>query len=46
MNIAGNITIGDKDVNSRDAIGIIDTDKFEVKAIEESQLLFIEIPML
>lgn len=46
MNIAGNISIDDKIANTRDALGIIETDKFEVQAIEDSQLLFIEIPML
>ena len=46
MNIAGKITIDDQIANSRDAIGINNTDKFEVKAMEDSQLLFIEIPML
>ena len=46
MNIAGKITIDDKIAASRDAIGINNTDKFEVRAIEDSQLLFIEIPML
>lgn len=46
MNIAGKITIDDKIAASRDAIGINNTDTFEVRAIEDSQLLFIEIPML
>lgn len=46
MNIAGKITIDDKIAVSRDAIGINNTDTFEVRAIEDSQLLFIEIPML
>lgn len=46
MNITGNITIGDKEALSRDAIGIIETDKFNITAKQDSQLLFIEIPML
>ena len=46
MNITGNITIDDKEALSRDAIGIIETDKFNITAKQDSQLLFIEIPML
>lgn len=46
MNIAGEATIDDKKVISRDAIGISNTNKFIVSAKEDSQLLFIEIPMI
>ncbi len=46
MNIAGETTIADKKANSRDAFGISGTDKFIVRANEDSQLLFIEIPMI
>jgi redox-sensitive bicupin YhaK (pirin superfamily) len=46
MNITGNITIDEKELLSRDAIGIIETDKFNIAAKQDSQLLFIEIPML
>ena len=46
MNIAGETTIEDKKVNSRDAVGISSTNKFVVSASEDSQLLFIEIPMI
>ena len=46
MNISGEIQI-DKDISkTRDAIGVNETDKFEVKAKEGSQLLFIEVPMI
>ncbi len=46
MNISGEIQI-DKDISkTRDAIGVNETDKFEVKAKEDSQLLFIEVPMI
>ena len=46
MNITGEITIDDKKVNSRDALGISNTNKFNVLANKDSQLLFIEIPMI
>jgi redox-sensitive bicupin YhaK (pirin superfamily) len=46
MNITGEITVDDKEVNSRDAIGISNTNKFNVLANKDSQLLFIEIPMI
>lgn len=46
MNISGETTIDEKKVNSRDAIGISGTNKFNVTANQDSQLLFIEIPMI
>lgn len=46
MNIFGEIKIDDEISTTRDAIGINETDKFEVKANEDSQLLFIEVPMI
>ena len=46
MNISGNVTINGTSLNSRDAMGISDTDKFEVNANQSSQLLFIEVPMI
>ena len=45
MTIFGNIAIGDKELGSRDAIGISETDAFEIVAHEETSLLFIEVPM-
>jgi len=45
MNIHGDVSIDGKDLNSRDAIGILETSSFEIKANEDSALLFIEVPM-
>lgn len=45
MNIYGDVSIDGKDLNSRDAIGVSDTSSFEIKANEDSALLFIEVPM-
>lgn len=45
MNIHGNISINDHDLETRDAIGISETSAFEIKANEDSALLFIEVPM-
>lgn len=45
MTIHGNISINDNNLETRDAVGISDTDTFEVKAIDNSALLFIEVPM-
>jgi len=46
MNIHGEIVIYNETANSRDAIGISNTKDFNVIAKEDSQLLFIEVPML
>ncbi|MCF8274730.1 MAG: pirin family protein [Flavobacteriaceae bacterium] len=45
MNIFGNVIIDDKKLESRDAIGISETENFSIKAENSSQLLFIEVPM-
>jgi len=45
MNIHGNISINDHDLETRDAVGISETSAFEIKANEDSALLFIEVPM-
>jgi len=44
--IEGSVDIDGIKLNKRDAIGIWDTNKIELKANEESELLAIEIPML
>lgn len=46
MNITGNIIIGDIESESRDAVGIYETESFNIKANQDSQLLFIEVPMV
>ena len=46
MNIFGEIQIDKEISKSRDAVGVYETDKFKVKANEDSQLLFIEVPMI
>ena len=46
MNIHGEIVIDNETANTRDAIGISNTNDFELTAKEDSQLLFIEVPML
>lgn len=45
MNIHGNISINDNDLETRDAVGISETSSFEIKANEDSGLLFIEVPI-
>lgn len=45
MNIHGNVSVEDNLVETRDAIGISETSSFEIKANDDSGLLFIEVPM-
>ena len=45
MNIFGEISINDMVFETRDAIGIFDTDSFEIQAKTDSGVLFIEVPM-
>ncbi|MGM5471160.1 pirin family protein [Flavobacteriaceae bacterium LMO-SS05] len=45
MTVYGNIAIDGKNLESRDAIGVTETDSFEIKATEDSGLLFVEVPM-
>lgn len=45
MTIYGNYEINDNILETRDAIGISGTNHFNVKAKEDSGLLFIEVPM-
>ncbi|MFD2823737.1 pirin family protein [Lacinutrix iliipiscaria] len=46
MNIFGNVIINDQILKTRDAIEVTQTEKFIVNASEDSQLLFIEVPMI
>lgn len=45
VNISGAVTVGDINLNKRDAAGISETDNFLVTATEDAELLAIEIPM-
>lgn len=45
MTIFGNVNIDDKTLQNRDAIGIYDTDKFEIYSSSDTGLLFIEVPL-
>lgn len=43
--INGKVKVGDIELGKRDAAGISNTDNFEITAIEDTELLAIEIPM-
>ncbi|WP_111309442.1 pirin family protein [Confluentibacter sediminis] len=45
MTVFGDVLINGNVLGTRDAIGISDTESFEIKASEASSLLFIEVPM-
>lgn len=45
MNVHGKIMINNTTLENRDAIGVSDTDSFEINVEEDSGLLFIEVPM-
>ncbi len=45
MLISGKASIQEQELNQRDALGVWDTDAFEVKAEEASEVLLIEVPM-
>jgi len=46
MNIFGNVTIENEILESRDAIGVSETDAITIKANDESGLLLLEVPMI
>ena len=46
MIIHGNVAINDNTLKTCDAIGISQTEGFTIKTLNNSQLLFIEVPML
>ena len=46
MNISGGVSILDINLSTRDALGISETSDFEINATEDSELLFIEVPMI
>lgn len=45
MQIEGSSKIAGKDMSKRDAIGIWDTDKINIEATEDSDILIIDVPM-
>ena len=45
MVISGKLDVEDKQLLARDAAGVWQTDRFSLKAREDSELLFIEVPM-
>ncbi|WP_417237566.1 pirin family protein [Bizionia sp.] len=45
MNIFGNVTIEKETLETRDALGISETDTFLIQANKDSGLLFIEVPI-
>ena len=46
MNIHGEINIDGKELETRDALGVLETDTFIVNSKEDSEILFIEVPMI
>jgi len=46
MTIHGNVIINNNTLDTRDAVAISETEEFNVQSTENSQLLFIEVPML
>ena len=45
MNVHGKIIINNTLLETRDAIGVSETDSFEINVEQDSGLLFIEVPM-
>ena len=45
MLISGGITLAGQELGRRDALGIWDTNSFEVSAEQDSELLLVEVPM-
>ncbi|WMI67176.1 pirin family protein [Mangrovimonas sp. YM274] len=46
MNIHGDLKIGDQLLKTRDALGVWEVESFEITANENSEILFIEVPMI
>lgn len=46
MIIDGNVQISAQNLQSRDAIGISETQEFSIETVTKAQLIFIEVPML
>ena len=45
MLISGQVSIGGVELNQRDALGVWETESFELKAQEASEVLLVEVPM-
>jgi redox-sensitive bicupin YhaK (pirin superfamily) len=45
VNISGTASVGDINLNKRDAVGISETESFTITATEDTELLAIEVPM-
>jgi quercetin 2,3-dioxygenase len=45
MVINGKIKIADSELEKRDAIGISEASSFEIEALENSEVLIVEVPM-
>lgn len=43
--IEGNVQVADQELNTRDAIGISGTDKFDFRVNKDSKILVVEVPM-
>jgi len=46
MNIHGHVSIENEILETRDAIGVSETEGFLIKANEDSEILLIEVPMI
>ena len=44
--VEGKVNVGEQALNKRDALGISETDSFEINAIEKTDVLIFEVPML
>ncbi|MEN3324172.1 pirin family protein [Mariniflexile soesokkakense] len=45
MTISGKVLINNTVLETRDAVGVSETESFDIKTVEDSSLLFIEVPM-
>ncbi len=45
MLISGKASVQEQELNQRDALGVWETDAFEIHAEEASEVLLIEVPM-
>lgn len=45
MIISGKVLLNDIELNQRDAMGVWQTEQFELEASEDAEILFIEVPM-
>lgn len=43
--IEGHLKVGEEDLFKRDALGIYDTNEFEIKVDENAEFVLLEVPM-